>query len=192
VLRRTIAFAALSSAATFAHAASFNDGRDAHLHSGFEVGLGMGLNQLKIETEDGFELFDEQSTAWRVFGGYRLNRFIAFQVGWIDGGSAGESFGNVEYRVESRALEGSVLGILPIGERVQVFGRASQFKWKLKERLQDATTRLEAESDGSEFGWGAGAGVFVDGALVRLEYQQIDFDAGASSNLVSLNVAWVF
>jgi hypothetical protein len=151
----------------------------------------MGFNHVQVEF-DGVEIYDERPMAWRVFGGYRLNRFLALEVGWIDGGSAGDSFGGVEYRVKSKALQGSVLGMLPIGDHLQLFARASELKWKLKERLQDDTTRLVGETEGNEFGWGAGFGVLFDGALVRIEYEQADFGPGVSTNLVSTSIAWNF
>lgn len=192
MLRRLIALAALSGVASLAQAAGMNDGRPAHLHSGFTLGVGMGLNQITVEDSTGFEFFDERATAWQVFAGYRLNRFIAAEIGWIDGGSVGDSFGGIEYRAKPKAAQASVLGMLPIGERVQLFARASAFRYKLKERLQDATERVIAESEGNEFGYGAGAAYLFDGALVRLEYQQVDFDEGFETQLLSLSVAWNF
>jgi hypothetical protein len=29
-------------------------------------------------------------SSWRVFGGYRFNRFVGLEVGWIGGGSVGK------------------------------------------------------------------------------------------------------
>ncbi|MGH8082161.1 MAG: porin family protein [Lysobacter sp.] len=66
---------------------------------------------------------DKSSTSYVLGGGYRFNRYFAVE------GSYHDMFGDVSRRgignFDTRSLQLSALGILPIGERFELFGKAS-------------------------------------------------------------------
>ncbi|QQP99645.1 porin family protein [Lysobacter enzymogenes] len=66
---------------------------------------------------------DKGSTSFVLGGGYRFNRYFAVE------GSYHDLFGEVSRRglgdYDTRSLQLSALGILPIGERFEIFGKAS-------------------------------------------------------------------
>lgn len=66
---------------------------------------------------------DKSGSSYVLGGGYRFNRYFAVE------GSYHDMFGEVSRRglgdYDTRALQLSALGILPIGERFELFGKAS-------------------------------------------------------------------
>lgn len=66
---------------------------------------------------------DKSSTSYVLGGGYRFNRYFALE------GSYHDLFGDVSRRgigsFDTKSLQLSALGILPIGERFELFGKLS-------------------------------------------------------------------
>ncbi len=88
--------------------------------SGFYLGGGLGQFNAQIDDVDQIDntvdSWDEDDTAYKVFGGYRLNRFLAFELDYIN---LGEPSGNVVpgFNVDS-SIDGFapyVVGTLPLG-----------------------------------------------------------------------------
>src|SRR4051812_49275200 len=56
--------------------------------SGFYVGAGAGQFNAGIDdvndVDDAINSWDESDTAYKIFGGYRLNRFLAFELDYIN------------------------------------------------------------------------------------------------------------
>jgi len=78
---------------------------------------------------------DKRDTAFSAFGGYRFFRYLAVEAEYIDLGklsytATGSIFGlgaspfTLGLDVETDGFAGSVLGILPLSERWELFGRA--------------------------------------------------------------------
>src|SRR5688500_10262067 len=88
---------------------------------GFYLGGGVGQFNAQIddvdELDDAVEGWDEDDTAYKFFGGYRLNNFLAFELDYIN---LGEPSGavvpglNVDAAVDGFAPY--VVGTLPLGE----------------------------------------------------------------------------
>jgi OOP family OmpA-OmpF porin len=114
---------------------------------GGESSMGASLSEMDENLVDIFEsggaevvdatsTLDDSDTGFGIVGGYQLNDHFAFEFGYVDLGSLHYSASatisdGVEQAVADVALESSasgpvvtVLGILPIGERFSVFGRA--------------------------------------------------------------------
>ncbi|HEX6321484.1 MAG TPA: outer membrane beta-barrel protein [Burkholderiales bacterium] len=71
---------------------------------------------------------DEKDSGFKLFGGYRVNRNFAVEGSYFDYGSFranGQTFG-VPFRVsgDATAWGFAALGILPVGERFSLFGKA--------------------------------------------------------------------
>jgi hypothetical protein len=180
-------------------------GNDERLASGWLLGAGLG-NHAHTETFQDAIFFDTHGTSYKLFGGYRFNKYFTVEVAYLDGGDASESYVdnlgtpvlNLEYK--SRGFQGSVLGSLPLGGTAfSLFGRAGILDWKADLRSRDlvALTETVATGDGQDPFFGGGLQAALDGAVLRLEYEYVEFDTddddfGAKSEIVSLNVAWIF
>jgi OOP family OmpA-OmpF porin len=66
---------------------------------------------------------EDSDTAWRIFGGYQVNRNFAVEAGYHDLGSATASTGSVRLNADATALELVGIGMLPLAERFSVYGK---------------------------------------------------------------------
>lgn len=154
----------------------------------FRFGLGVGKATIEADDID----LEGKSTAWEVFGGFEVNPYVAFEVGYIDGGSADDTIEGLTVRADTTAIAGSVIGSLPISDAFNVYGRAGYMHWKSDEKLVDAgVTIATADVDGDDPFFGVGMAALVDSALVRLEYRVADLD-DTDLSLISLAIAWRF
>jgi OOP family OmpA-OmpF porin len=82
--------------------------------SGFYGGLGVGHSDSNLGSA-----IDSTDTAWKAFGGYQFNRYIAVEGGYIDLGKTatpGASF-------DSKALQASAVGSLPVTPQFAFTGK---------------------------------------------------------------------
>jgi opacity protein-like surface antigen len=143
---------------------------------------------------------DETDVGWNFSLGYRVNKYLAAELAYVDSGEASlvehyrplVGFGPVatpvteiirSYSVTSRGPELSVLGSLPLGSKWEVFLRGGVLfaKQEVEARTRaiggTATTPLPLERDFSDEVVTVGAGVqwaFLPRWTARLEYQRTD------------------
>jgi len=71
---------------------------------------------------------DDRSHGYKIFGGYRLNNYLAIEGGYFDLGNFGFNAatvptGTLSGQIKLRGLNLDLLGTLPITEKFSVFGR---------------------------------------------------------------------
>jgi OOP family OmpA-OmpF porin len=69
---------------------------------------------------------EEKDTSWSIFVGYQINRNLGFEIGYRDFGEVSAittGAGGVQTRIESKVFELVGMGILPFGERFQLYGK---------------------------------------------------------------------
>ena len=167
--------------------------------SGFYLGGGVGQFNAGIDdvdqVDDTVDNWDSDDTAYKFFAGYRVNRFLALEVDYIN---LGEPSGavvpgfNVDAAVDGFAPY--VVGTVPLGPYFEVFGRVGYY-------FYDATVGTETELDGrAEFDeesedlvWGGGIGANIGEKFnVRLEYERFDLQNLDDADALWLNAAWRF
>ncbi len=212
----TLALCAALGVASQAQAAGMfsRSGPEERVPSGWEIGAAIGSHQNSQKQAFGdfgtFVTFDASSTAYKLFGGDRFNRYLTAEVAYIDGGTGSESFVDdttlLVFNTErkTRGFQGSVLGALPLGASAfSLFGRVGYLDWKSDELLRDADgfELVRSTFDGSDPFFGGGLMADLDGAVLRLEYEYVDFDLqdpltgedlAVKSSVTSLSVAWIF
>ncbi len=174
--------------------------------AGFYVGAGFGEAGLELEHSDLID-FDGSDTAFKLLGGYQFMKYLGVELEYIDAGDADDTWrGEFEgYDTEVRNVIGlsgfnaSAVGILPLGDRFNVFGKLGFIFWDadLKETISvDALKYSESfkESDsGTDFSWGIGAGFnFTENLGVRVEYQAFEIEDVDTADLISGSVVWMF
>lgn len=193
----------------------------AAVEQGFYVGGYYGMSDIKMDESvfafhndsiyadfgffpfDSESRFDSEDDGYGFFGGYRMNRNIAFEaaymeigettfnddsIGFFDDGSANPPVENWTQSTR-RGLSGiavSALGIWPLTYRAELFGRAGAMfsSTELRVHLSDGIGELSGETSESDVDWLVGIGgsfTFADIYAIRLEYQRV-FDAGKSSD----------
>jgi OmpA-like transmembrane domain len=162
--------------------------------SGLYLGAGAGKAQtIDHPPQTGGELFDEASTSYRAFGGYRLGviPFLDFagELGYTDLGSASGSVAGVTAEYKTQGVDGSVLVIVPI-LFFDVYGRLGAMQYQLNKTFNGATT--SSKSDGTAGVYGVGVGLRFWKMGVRLEYNRIDIPEVNSVDVASTSAYFQF
>lgn len=176
--------------------------------SGFYVGAGLGLSSVDTDSIEIIEgdsyKFDDGSTAWKIFGGWRMNKYLSFELAYFDTGTlddevtfdVGETtelFAKTEVNLSGWAPY--VVGTFPIG----IFELSGKLGYAFYEADVDIFTTFDGEEFSSgdsesddDFTWGVGAGVTLFEHLnVKLEYEAIEV-SDANADVWWLTGAWRF
>jgi hypothetical protein len=197
-MRKAMVIGAMALAATLGSPAFADE------FSGFR--LGIGLSQDTFESNvTALQYFDDVDTTragYTAFGGWGLNKWLAFEVGYKGGGTFNqilESNGlftnsRMRLRQEMKAAEASVIGSWWVTNKFSLFGRAGIYAWKGEVQFSEDPDLSFPEpcncttpppnpvfvntfdDDGFEPVLGFGVQTTLDGALVRLEYQMGELD----------------
>jgi OOP family OmpA-OmpF porin len=155
--------------------------------TGFYVGGALGQASYREVCRDfdtlvgvagAFACQGERDTAGKVFAGWRFLRFLAAELSYIDYGEV-KAQGTVSGAMVTatsgvRAAGISALGILPLGERLSVFGRLGLLQSKTRMQSAGAVTAAN-NHDETELHVGIG-GMFqmTRGWALRAEYERLN------------------
>jgi OOP family OmpA-OmpF porin len=153
------------------------------------AGAGYGSQELSVSTAN----FQDNTTAWKGFVGYRLMKFIGFEAAYVDFGNASDTLnlggGPTDVTLKTTGETAEVVGTLPIGSFLEIYGKAGYLWWNAK---TDDSTNSDTTT-GSDAVYGAGAKViFAKKAAVRLEYEQYDIKDTKSVYLITAGIEWRF
>jgi len=142
-----------------------------------EFYVGGALGQTSFEVADEAARFKVDDWGWKLFGGYRLFRYLAVEAAYMDAGKLDETQNNVRIQAEAQAFTASALGILAFSPRAELFARAGFANWNSDLKLIDNGTPESREGSGTEFFWGFGFVYdFTERFGIRLELEQFAFD----------------
>lgn len=126
--------------------------------------------------------FDGSDTAFKAFGGYRMNQYFATELEYIDGGKPDDR----GLEIEVTGFNLSVLGSWPVSDEFDVFGKLGVLFW-------DAEARGFGDESGEDFSYGVGADFkFGENWTMRGEYQRFEIEDTDTADLVSLSVFFRF
>ncbi len=134
---------------------------------GFYAGAGVGQSFVDEQA------YDDEDTAFSVFGGYQFNRYFGLEAGYAD-------FGKIEPQGAGRALEAdtaylTAVGTLPITEKFSAYAKAGFHAWN----LDDAIPGLTGTNDDSGTDPTYGVGVqyrLTDQVALRGEYSRFEIE----------------
>jgi OmpA-OmpF porin, OOP family len=172
--------------------------------SGFRLGIAASQDTFESDVSylGYFDDVDTTRAGYSAFGGWALNKWLAFEVGYKGGGTFNQTLASdglfptsrMRLRQEVKGAEASVIGSWWVTEKFGLFGRAGLFAWKGEVTFsEDPDTNFplpcgcatpppnpvfvdKFDDDGFEPVLGFGVQTSLDGALVRLEYQMGELD----------------
>ena len=166
--------------------------------SGFYAGAGVGSFNLDIDNPDDVEetidAYKSDDTAWKAFGGWRLNPYLSFELAYVNLGSPDdEVLPDTRLTVETDGFAPYVVGTLPIGDWFEVFAKAGYYWYDVETRVNSPLGDFSSKDSDETFTWSAGLGVNIfEHVNVRLEYEQFDFNNADTSNALWLTGAFRF
>lgn len=118
-MKKLIIASILGLSAVTAHAAE----------SGAYVFGNLGYNTEKVKSQEGITDNKSAGGIWEVGAGYRFGSYFATEVSYLNFGkmqySAVDEDGKTNYSVPMHAERLALVGILPVSEDVELFGKAS-------------------------------------------------------------------
>ena len=181
--------------------------------SGFYAGAGIGFSNVETESielfEDEFLKMDDDDVAWKLFGGWRLNKYVGFELAYFDLGSFEETIPynvnelpapssttvDIKTTIDLTGFAPYVVGTFPIG-MFELSGKLGYAFWDADFNVcASIPSTFECEGgsdDGEDFAWGVGAGVTLfDNINVKVEYEGIEIE-DADVSVWWLTGAWRF
>jgi OOP family OmpA-OmpF porin len=172
-------FAAVLALALFAAPAA--------LAGNFYVGGAVGQTSTDIDDPgiDGIDV-DDSDTGFKVFGGYSFMKHFAVEGGYVDVGETSIETTvpfQSEVSAEADGFTVGAVGILPIGQKFDLFAKAGFFMWD-----SEATVSMQgfgtesASDDGSDptyglgFGWNLSERSRLRFEADRYEVEDLDID----------------
>jgi opacity protein-like surface antigen len=160
------------------------------LAQGLYIGAGIGNSFFSSDVQDATDQIteiDENSTAWKIFGGLHGPRIIGVEGGYRD-------FGKVESTVSGESFESKTTGwdIEALGRIeitiVDIFAKAG---------ILFLNTDFQAGNEGGDnndtaFLWGIGAGVHLGPLGARLEWESAETDNVDNLSMVTLSATFGF
>ena len=177
-MRKTKLLSTLLLSATLGVAAFGANAQD----NGFYAGAGVGQS---FVDED---VYDDEDTAFSVFGGYQFNKYFALEAGYAD-------FGKIEPEGTGPALEAdtaylTAVGSLPITEQFSAYAKAGFHNWNLDTDLPGLVNN--GDDSGTDPTYGVGVQYrFTDNVALRGEYSRFEVE-DADVDLAQLQVRFDF
>jgi len=158
----------------------------------FYGGAGLGMGMFDYESDTPNTTIDEKPFAWKIFGGYRPNDVLAFEMSFGKVGAFDEGFNNgTSVDSQFRALTASALMTLPLNMAIKPFARAGVNFWWEDRESSPASTRQEESGTGAVVGLGADYR-FTNSISLRGEWELYILSDTAYANVFAASVLYNF
>lgn len=143
--------------------------------SGIYLGASLGTGESKNTCRGIAGACDDNDTAYKLFGGYQMNRNLAWELAYGYLGdvtaSGSDALGNpINFEVTNKALDFSGIVTLPVNDRFAVFGRLGIYRSQVE--LRGNLGALQGGDHNTSFTWGLGLRFDLWRAIaVRAEWQ---------------------
>ncbi len=132
---------------------------------------------------------DNTDTAWKLFGGYQVNKNFAVEAAYVNLGSltsnatyatpAGSPY---RFNTDGDGYLLSVVGTLPVNETFAVFAKAGVFAWNLEATESTTLASANASADGTDMAYGLGVNWRISKQMgLRAEWDRFQ-DVGGGNN----------
>jgi OmpA-OmpF porin, OOP family len=158
---------------------------------GFTFGVGASRNDYELDEAFVGAPLKDDSFGYSFFAGYRFLPYLAVEGHYFEGGSAEWSFTDLGLKIDTKAYGASVMGTLPLGHGFGLFARAGFLHAEMEADIIEEGEAFWAKDSSDEPFYGVGARAMLDGAQVRLEYLQSEFEL-LDTRIIQLSVAWLF
>ena len=170
---------------------------------GFYLGGGVGNFNLEINDVDGVDnaigRLDDDDTGWKVFAGYRFNRYISVEGAYVDFGRQTDTFDTAgssgDFSAHLSGFSPQLVGTMPLGP-VELSAKVGVYFVDIDLSADiDNADELDFDSNTSEedFMYGVGIGAtFFERLNAKLEYEWIDIKDAENANSLWATGTWRF
>jgi OOP family OmpA-OmpF porin len=184
--KSTIAVLSFAAATVFAVSALAQTTQETGAYVGLSIGQSKAKDACKGVTGAGISCKDTD-TAFKIFGGYQFNRYIAAEGAYTDFGKAKATGTGVSAEIKSHAWELVAVGSYPIG--TSGFAPYAKFGFYRGEAKLSSNVGVSAKESNND--WTGGIGVRYDimrNFAVRAEWQRYNSVGGSSTGNADVDV----
>jgi OOP family OmpA-OmpF porin len=124
--------------------------------SGAYLGGALGQTRFTEWCDPGTTTCDDRDSGWKLFGGYRFNRYFALEGTYIDWGEVTARVGAANVAADQRSFGLAALGSLQLGPRFSVFGKLGLLSTE-QETRRVSPNPSNVQRDETEVHYGVGA-----------------------------------
>ena len=140
---------------------------------GWYVGASLGQSSTDIEGCGGAISCDDKDTAWRILGGYQINRNFAVELGYHQLGDASASFPGGQVNFEANAIELVGIGMLPLANNFGLYAKAGFYRGETEATGSNIGGPINEKATNTDLTFGLGAQYNFNPRLgVRAEWQR--------------------
>jgi len=154
--------------------------------TGLYLGASFGSGKSKNTCEGFVGTCDDTDTAYKLFGGYQVNRNFGWELayGYLGDVTGTGTFGGqaFDFEVTNKALDFSGIITLPVNDRFAVFGRLGVYRSQVE--LRGTFPGLQGGDHNTSFTWGLGMRFdFGRAFAVRAEWQHYPEIGGSNAGI---------
>jgi OOP family OmpA-OmpF porin len=170
---------------------------------GFYIGGGVGNFNVDIDRfsqiDDTIGRLDDDDTGWKVFAGYRINRYVSLEGAYVDFGRQSDTFdvagSTGDFSAHLSGFSPQLVGTMPLGP-VELSAKVGVYFVDVDLSADiDSVDALDFDSNSSDqdfmYGVGVGATLF-ERVNAKLEYEWIDIGRGDNANALFATGTWRF
>lgn len=167
---------------------------------GFYVGAGLGVNSVNMSDfnpEYSDLRFDDDSFGFKAFGGYRMLRYLAVEVDYIDFGSVTSwEGGNINYYTEAdvgiSTWNAYAVGLVPVSRKVDFFGKLGYASYDVDNTVTVSGDTEDRSESGSDLAYGLGVNFLSKKLGVRVEGDWLKIPDTGGAFMLSASLTYHF
>jgi OmpA-OmpF porin, OOP family len=142
---------------------------------GSYLGAALGQSKFKKWCDPTLAACDDQDSAWKLFGGYRFNRYFAIEGSYVDWGEVtAATASGARVAADQHSYGIAAVGSLQVGPQVRVFGKLGLLRTEQQTaRITPAPLTLERTETELHYGLGVKYAVAKNWGL-RAEWENTD------------------
>ena len=129
----------------------------------------------------------ENSTGYKIFGGFQSESFFGLEGGYRDLGKIDSTHGVYNFTTKTTGWDVEAIGHLELSI-FDIFAKAGAFFWSTDSTVGDFSEGVT----GTSFLWGLGAGVSLGPIGIRLEWESMEVKELDNLSLLSLGATFGF
>jgi len=160
----------------------------ASLYVGASVGNTWQSAEVTVdEVTNEIKNIDENSTGYKIFGGFSSESIFGIEGGYRDLGEIKSTIEDHELKVSTTGWDVEAMVHLPLSI-FDLFAKAGAFFWS----ADSAYANFSDSESGTDFLWGLGAGVSLGSIGIRLEWESMEVSELKNLSMLSLGATLGF
>ncbi len=156
--------------------------------AGMYLGASVGNSWFNHEPQiEDVKKISENSTGWKIFGGFKGDSFLGVEGGYRDLGKVKYKDTNIDFSSKTNGWDVEAIGRVKLA-LIDLFAKAGAFFWE----TEFADSPSTATESGTDFIWGLGAGVRLGSIGLRLEWESMEVQKPDNLTMLSLGATLGF